>query len=65
MVVFSLLLEKCGEEYYYRYISESITYYIPSYKTDRLNRAVSNFEKVEGYTYSENISTFLRSEERV
>lgn len=59
MVVFSLLLEKCGEEYYYRYISENITYYIPSYKTNRLNRAVRDFEKVEGYTYSENLNNFL------
>lgn len=59
MVVFSLLLEKCGEEYYYRYISENITYYLPSYKTSRLNRAVADYENVDGYSYSENPNTFL------
>lgn len=59
MVIFSLLLEKRGEEYYYRYISENITYYIPSYKTDRLNKAVSNYENVGGYSYSNNVTDFL------
>jgi len=59
MVVFSILIEKCGENYYYRYISDNITYYIPSYKTDRLNQAVSNFETVKGYTYSDSTRSFL------
>lgn len=59
MVVFLLLVEKCGEEYYYRYISENITYYLPSYKTGRLNRAVADYENVDGYSYSENPNNFL------
>lgn len=59
MVIFSLLLEKGGEEYYYRYISENITYYIPSYKTDRLNKPVSDYEIAGDYSYSSSITGFL------
>ena len=59
MVVFSILIERCGEDYYYRYISDNITYYIPSYKTDRLNQAVSNFETAKGYSYSDSTRSFL------
>ena len=61
MVIFSLLLEKCGDDYYYRYISESINYYIPSYKIERLNQPISNFESSEGYSYPNNIKSFLES----
>ena len=61
MVIFSLLLEKCGEEYHYRYISENITYYIPSYKTDRLDKTVRDYDEVEGYSYSQNLSGFLNN----
>jgi len=56
MVIFSLLLEKVEDDYYYRYISDNITYYIPSYKTDRLNKPISEFESFEDYT---SISEFL------
>ena len=61
MVIFSLLLEKCLDDYYYRYISENINYYVPSYKNDRLNQAVSNFEFPRGYTSSENTKSFLET----
>lgn len=61
MVVFSLLLEKCGEEYYYRYISENISYYIPDYKTQRLNKTVNYFERLEEYTYAGNLQDFLNT----
>lgn len=57
MVIFSLLLEKVDDDYYYRYISDNVTYYIPSYKTDRLDRPISEFETVIDYT---TISEFLR-----
>lgn len=56
MVIFSLLLEKVDDDYYYRYISENVTYYIPSYKTDRLNKPISEFESFQDYT---NIHEFL------
>lgn len=56
MVIFSLLLEKVEDDYYYRYISDNVTYYIPSYKTDRLNKPISEFESFEDYT---NIHEFL------
>jgi PAS domain S-box-containing protein len=56
MVIFSLLLEKVEDDYYYRYISDNVTYYIPSYKTDRLNKPISEFESFEDYT---SISEFL------
>jgi len=56
MVIFSLLLEKVDNDYYYRYISDNVTYYIPSYKTDRLNKPISEFESFQDYT---NIYQFL------
>jgi PAS domain S-box-containing protein len=59
MAVFSLLIEKCSDDYYYRYISDNITYYIPSYNTNRLNQAVSNFEVIKEYHYSGSIKEFL------
>ena len=59
MVVFSLLLEKCGEDYYYRYISDKITYYIPSYKIDKLNQDVKDTDSFKEYHYSVNVRDFL------
>lgn len=59
MVVFSVLFEKIEEEYYYRYISDSITYYLPSYRTDRLDKPISSFINVQGPMYAESVYKFL------
>lgn len=59
MVVFSVLFEKIEGEYYYRYISNSITYYLPSYRTDRLDKPISSFINVKGPMYAESVYEFL------
>lgn len=59
MVVFSVLFEKIEGEYYYRYISDSITYYLPSYRTDRLDKPISSFINVQGSMYAESVYKFL------
>jgi len=59
MVVFSVLFEKIEDEYYYRYISDSITYYLPSYRTDRLDKPISSFINVQGPMYAESVYKFL------
>ena len=59
MIVFSILFEKIEKEYYYRYISDSVTYYLPSYRADRLNKPISNFITVQGSKYAESVYNFL------
>lgn len=59
MVVFSVLFEKVEGEYYYRYISDSITYYLPSYRTDRLDKPISSFINVQGPMYAQSVYEFL------
>ena len=50
MTIFSLLLEKCEDDYYYRHISDNIIYYIPSYNANRLDSPLSNFKSSVDYT---------------
>jgi len=59
MIVFSVLFEKIEDEYYYRYISDSITYYLPSYRTDRLDKPISSFINAQGPIYAESVYDFL------
>ena len=56
MTIFSLLLEKREDEYYYRHISDNIIYYIPSYNANRLDEPLSNFKSSVDYN---NLVTFL------
>lgn len=59
MVVFSVLFEKIEDEYYYRYISNSINYYLPSYKTDRLNKPIGAFVRAISQEYADRTYNFL------
>lgn len=61
MVVFSVLFEKIEDEYYYRYISNSINYYLPSYKTDRLDKPIGNFVRAIGQEYADRTYNFLNT----
>ena len=60
MITYSLLLEKIEDEYYYRYISNNITYYVPSYKINRLNKPLSSFENHPDFSYSIDLGFFLK-----
>lgn len=59
MIVFSVLFEKIEDEYYYRYISNSINYYLPSYKTDRLNKPIGTFVRAINQEYADRTYNFL------
>ena len=59
MVIFSILLEKIEEEYYYRYINNGIRYYLPSYSSDRIGKSIFSFVTAQGQKCAEKAYYFL------